>query len=147
VSSLPKAALAILALPGVESLEREPDGWCCHLAYGWTTDALGGGGTIIDTNLKTIRAFVVGAYQTEPEAQPVVETVAAVPVASPRLPRVNRLKRFSVSFSVPGPTGGDLPGWVTVEAADFDSAGACFHDHRAALGLPSAAQIDTIRTA
>jgi hypothetical protein len=198
MSSLPKAALAILALPGVQSLEREPDGWCCHLACGWTTAALSGGGTIIDTNLKTIRAFVVGAYQieecepetvvetvfepsladlfaaqsaaikaegdaahasalstiaamrstidailTEPEAQP----VAAVPVASPKLPRVNRLKRFAVSFTVPGPTGGDLPGWVTVKATDFDSAGAWFQDHRAALGLPFTAQIDTIRTA
>lgn len=63
--TLPKAAQQILALPGVESLEREPDGWCCHLAYGWTTDALGGGGTIIDTNLATIRSFVQGAYQLE----------------------------------------------------------------------------------
>lgn len=62
MTQLPKAALEILSLPGVESLEKEPDGWCCHLAYGWTTDALSGGGTIIDTNLSTIRAFVKNAY-------------------------------------------------------------------------------------
>jgi hypothetical protein len=68
---LPKAAAAILALPGVESLERDPDGgWCCHLAFGWTTEALGGGGTIIDTNLKTIRAYVIGAYELPPVAAP-----------------------------------------------------------------------------
>ena len=60
--TLPKAAQAILALPGVQSLEREPDGWCCHLLPGWTTDALGGGGTIIDPNLRTIRDHVKGAY-------------------------------------------------------------------------------------
>lgn len=59
----PKTALAILDLPGVESLEKEPDGWCCHLKWGWTTDALGGGGTIIDDNLATIKAFVQNAYQ------------------------------------------------------------------------------------
>jgi hypothetical protein len=95
--------------------------------------------------LSTIAAMrsTIDAILTEPEAQP----VAAVPVASPKLPRVNRLKRFAVSFSVPGPTGGDLPGWVAVEATDFDSAGAWFHDHRAALGLPSTTQIDIIRTA
>jgi len=67
---LPKAAAAILALPGVESLERGPDGWCCHLVFGWTTEALGGGGTIIDTNLKTIRAHVIGAYAMPPVAAP-----------------------------------------------------------------------------
>jgi hypothetical protein len=64
--ALPKAALAILALPGVESLEREADGWCCHLRFGWTSDALGGGGTIIDPNLKTVRAYVMGAYELPP---------------------------------------------------------------------------------
>jgi hypothetical protein len=95
--------------------------------------------------LSTIAAMrsTIDAILMEPEVEP----VAAVPVASPKLPRVKRLKRFAVSFTVPGPTGGDLPGWVTVKAADFDSAGAWFHDHRAALGLPSTAQIDTIRTA
>ena len=67
---LPKAAAAILALPGVESLEHGPDGWCCHLAFNWTTEALGGGGTIIDSNLKTIRAHVVGAYKLPPVAAP-----------------------------------------------------------------------------
>jgi hypothetical protein len=61
--TLPKAAQAILALPGVESLEHEPDGWCCHLAHGWTTAALNGGGTVIDSNLATVRAFVRGAYR------------------------------------------------------------------------------------
>jgi hypothetical protein len=62
---MPRTALAILALPGVESLEKEPDGWCCHLKHGWTTDALGGGGTIIDPNLKTIRSYVKGAYKID----------------------------------------------------------------------------------
>jgi hypothetical protein len=76
---LPKAAAAILALPGVESLERGPDGWCCHLAFGWTTDALGGGGTIIDTNIKTIRAHVTGAYELPPVTAP-------APAAGPLLP-------------------------------------------------------------
>ena len=63
VATLPKAAQAILRLPGVESLEREPGGrdWCCHLRYGWSTDALSGGGTIIDSNLATIRDHVKGA--------------------------------------------------------------------------------------
>ena len=86
MSSLPKAAIAILALPGVESLEREPDGWCCHLAYGWTTDALSGGGTIIDTNLKTIRAYVVGAYRIA-DTEPVAVLAAPAPMApGPVLP-------------------------------------------------------------
>jgi hypothetical protein len=70
-SALPKAAAAILALPGVESLEREVDGlWCCHLRFGWTSAALGGGGTIIDANLKTIRAHVIGAYALPPVPAP-----------------------------------------------------------------------------
>jgi hypothetical protein len=79
-SALPKAALAILALPGVESLERETDGlWCCHLRFGWTSAALGGGGTIIDANLKTIRAHVVGAYALPPvPASAAPETSEAV---------------------------------------------------------------------
>jgi hypothetical protein len=77
-SALPKAAAAILALPGVESLERETDGlWCCHLRFGWTSAALGGGGTIIDSNLKTIRAHVIGAY-----ALPPVPAPAAAPETS-----------------------------------------------------------------
>ena len=65
---LPKAAQKILAMPGVQSLEKEPDGWCCHLHYGWTTDALGGGGTIIDTSLATIADHVKGAYPA-PDSQ------------------------------------------------------------------------------
>ena len=68
--TLPKAAQAILALPGVQSLEREPDGWCCHLMHGWTTAALGGGGTIVDGNLATIRAYVRAAYQLPEAAAP-----------------------------------------------------------------------------
>lgn len=68
-TTLPKAAKQILALPGVQSLDREPDGWCCHLQYGWSTDALSGGGTIIDTNLSTIRDFVRGARPWEPQEQ------------------------------------------------------------------------------
>lgn len=68
MSDLPKLAERILSLPGVESLEREPGSsreWCCHLSYGWTTDALGGGGTVIDTSLSTILDFVKGAYEIE----------------------------------------------------------------------------------
>lgn len=79
--TLPKAAQAILALPGVESLEREPDGWCCHLLPGWTTNALGGGGTIVDPNLKTIRAFVRGAYRA-PDAARAEAKRKAAPEAS-----------------------------------------------------------------
>ena len=59
---LPKLAQRILALPGVQYLEKEPDGWCCHLFYGWTTDALSGGGTIIDTRLSVVYDHVKGAY-------------------------------------------------------------------------------------
>lgn len=60
--ALPKAAHRILSLHYVESLEREPDGWCCHLLYGWTTDALCGGGTIIEKDLSLIWAFVKDGY-------------------------------------------------------------------------------------
>ncbi len=60
---MPKLAQKILTLPGIDSLEKEPDGWVCCLKYSWTTDALGGGGTIIDTNLRTIYSFVKGAYK------------------------------------------------------------------------------------
>ena len=70
VSRFPKAALAIVALPGVESLEREDGLWVCHLLWGWTTEALGGGGTVIDSNLATIRAHVKGAYQLPPVPAP-----------------------------------------------------------------------------
>ena len=56
--ALPKAAQAILELPGVEFLDREGADWCCHLRFGWTTEALGGGGTIIDANLKTDLSWV-----------------------------------------------------------------------------------------
>lgn len=65
-----KAALAIVDLPGVESLEREDGLWVCHLLWGWTTEALGGGGTVIDSNLATIRAHVKGAYQLPPVPAP-----------------------------------------------------------------------------
>jgi hypothetical protein len=68
--ALPKAAQAILELPGVESLEREGADWCCHLRFGWTTEALGGGGTIVDSNLRTIRAYVRGAYALPPAPAP-----------------------------------------------------------------------------
>ena len=61
-ANLPSLAREILDLPGVESLDRGVDGWCCLLKYGWTTDALGGSSTIIDPNLKTILSFVKGAY-------------------------------------------------------------------------------------
>jgi len=78
--NLPKAAQAILAMPGVESLEREPDGWCCHLQHGWSTEALSGGGTIIDTNLSTIKAFVQGAKPWPLEEEP--NTAQASPTAA-----------------------------------------------------------------
>jgi hypothetical protein len=84
MNKLPKAAQEILSLPGVQSLEREPDGWCCHLRYGWTTDALGGGSTIIDTNLRTIRSYVRGAYVMAEAAEPEPAPVAA-PAPAPRL--------------------------------------------------------------
>ena len=73
--TLPKAAQAILALPRVESLEREQDAWCCRLAHGWTTDA--SGDTIIDTNLKTIRAFVRDAYRMPDAARSEAKRKAA----------------------------------------------------------------------
>jgi hypothetical protein len=88
---LPKAAAAILALPGVESLERGPDGWCCHLAFGWTTEALGGGGTIIDSNLKTIRAHVTGAYELPPVAAP-----------APELTTLPLIRRIQAAAPAPG---------------------------------------------
>jgi hypothetical protein len=50
----------IRALPHVESLVIEPDGWCCHLHHGLTTPALGGSGTIIDPDIRTVWAFVKG---------------------------------------------------------------------------------------
>lgn len=68
--ALPKAAQAILELPGVESLEREGADWVCHLRFGWTTEALGGGGTIVDPSLRTIRAYVRGAYALPPAPAP-----------------------------------------------------------------------------
>ena len=61
--TLPKLAQKILEIPYVESLERECDGWCCYLTPGWTTDALGGSGTIIDRNLRTIWSFVKNGYE------------------------------------------------------------------------------------
>ncbi len=92
--ALPKAALAILALPGVESLHLETDGserlWVCHLAHGWTSDALGGGGTVIDSNLRNIRAHVIGAYALPPVPAPTAPAARgpllpgeAVPPAAP----------------------------------------------------------------
>jgi hypothetical protein len=50
----------IRALAHVQSLEFEPDGWCCHLHPGLTTAALGGSGTIIDPCIRTVWAFVKG---------------------------------------------------------------------------------------
>ena len=70
MKSLPKAAQRILNLPYVESLEREPDGWCCHLLHGWTTDALGSGGTIIDPSLSLIWQFVKDGYPMAGAAGP-----------------------------------------------------------------------------
>jgi hypothetical protein len=81
--ALPKAAQAILELPGVESLEREGADWCCHLRFGWTTEALGGGGTIIDSNLQTILAYVRGAYALPPAPARVLLPGEAVPPAAP----------------------------------------------------------------
>jgi DNA invertase Pin-like site-specific DNA recombinase len=79
--SLPKAAQQILAMPGVESLEREPDGWCCHLRYGWSTDALDGGGTVIDRSLATIRDHVKGARPWPLEEE---KEEAPAPARNPR---------------------------------------------------------------
>lgn len=50
----------IQALPHVESLEREADGWCCTLRPGLTTEALGGSGIIIDQSIRLIWSFVKG---------------------------------------------------------------------------------------
>ena len=50
----------IRSLPHVESLELEPDGWCCSLYHGLTTAALGGSGTIIDPDIRTVWAHVKG---------------------------------------------------------------------------------------
>lgn len=60
MTTMPKAAQKILALPHVQSLEREADGWCCELHPGLTTEALGGSGMIIDRSLATIWSFVKG---------------------------------------------------------------------------------------
>ena len=70
MKTLPKSAQRILQLPYVESLKREPDGWCCHLLYGWTTDALGGSGTIIDASLSLIWDFVRDGYPVAGAAGP-----------------------------------------------------------------------------
>lgn len=119
---LPKAAAAILALPGVESLERGPDGWCCHLAFDWTTEALGGGGTIIDSNLKTIRAHVVGAYKLPPVAAParaagpllpgeLAAPAALAPAApAPELPELP--SRFASGGFAGLQPWGSMPGFV-----------------------------------
>jgi hypothetical protein len=61
--TMPRLTQIILSMSGVQSLEKEPDGWCCHLHHGWTTNALGGGGTIIDTSLTNIKSFVKNAYR------------------------------------------------------------------------------------
>jgi hypothetical protein len=79
VSRFPKAALAIVNLPGVESIEREGDLWVCHLLWGWTSEALGGGGTVIDSNLATIRAHVKGAYQLPPVPAPAAPAAPELP--------------------------------------------------------------------
>jgi DNA invertase Pin-like site-specific DNA recombinase len=85
--TLPKAAQQILAMPGVESLEREPDGWCCHLRYGWSTEALSGGGTIIDTSLATIRDHVKGARLCDGQEQQLEASEAKEATSAPRKAR------------------------------------------------------------
>ena len=62
MKTLPRSAQRILRMPYVKSLEREPDGWCCHLLHGWTTDALGGSGTIVDSDLSLIWDHVKDGY-------------------------------------------------------------------------------------
>ena len=122
-TTLPKAAAAILALPGVESLEREGADWVCHLRFGWTTDALGGGGTIIDSNLKTIRAFVRGAYALPPAPAPAAAPARvllpgeAVPPAAPApLSPAPELPELPSRFASGGFAGlqpwGNMPGFV-----------------------------------
>ena len=119
---LPKAAAAILALPGVESLEREGADWVCHLRFGWTTKALGGGGTIIDSNLKTIRAHVTGAYELPPVAAParaagpllpgeLAAPAALAPAApAPELPELP--SRFASGGFAGLQPWGNMPGYV-----------------------------------
>jgi DNA invertase Pin-like site-specific DNA recombinase len=85
--TLPKAAQQILAMPGVESLEREPDGWCCHLRHGWSTEALSGGGTIVDTSLATIRDHVKGARLWDGQEQQLEASEAQEATSSPRKAR------------------------------------------------------------
>jgi len=53
-------ATRIQLLSHVESLELEPDGWCCTLRPGLTTEALGGSGIIIDPSIRTVWSFVKG---------------------------------------------------------------------------------------
>jgi hypothetical protein len=50
----------IQALPHVESLEREADGWCCTLRPGLTTEALSGSGVIVDQSIRLVWSFVKG---------------------------------------------------------------------------------------
>lgn len=50
----------IQSLSHVQSLEREPDGWCCELVPGFTTEALGGSGVVIDHSLRTVWSLVKG---------------------------------------------------------------------------------------
>jgi len=65
-----RKGVRVVDLPGVESLHKEDGLWVCHLRWGWTTAALGGGGTVIDASLQTVRAFVKGAYQLPPVPAP-----------------------------------------------------------------------------
>jgi hypothetical protein len=122
-AAMPKAAQAILELPGVESLEREGAAWCCHLRFGWTTDALGGGGTIIDYNLKTIRAYVRGAYALPPAPAPAAAPARVllpgevVPPAAPApLSPAPVLPELPTRFASGGFAGlqpwGNMPGFV-----------------------------------
>jgi hypothetical protein len=106
--ALPKAAQAILELPGVESLEREGADWCCHLRFGWTTEALGGGGTIIDSNLQTILAYVRGAYALPPAPAP-----AAAP--APELTSLPLIRKIHAAAPAPLSPAPELPAFVTYQ--------------------------------
>ena len=55
---------------------------------------------------------------------------------------------FVVSFSSPSPSGGWLPGWVTIEdASSLEDAASCFFDSRGSGGIPEDAELETVRRA
>lgn len=61
--------------------------------------------------------------------------------------KLPKIRSFAVVFTTSSPSGARAPGWVTVKAADFESAADWFYSHRGAMGIPLNAEVDTIRTA